>query len=144
MAGAQRAEAIGVTDVDKDLKILVADEFATTRRIVRNLLADLGFKSLEEAGDGDKALAMLREGRYDLLLCDWNLPGMSGLELLKAVRANPELNRLPVLMVTADASREQIIAAGKAGVGGLMAKPFTAQALKKKLQTLLESKESAA
>jgi len=120
------------------MKILVVDDFSTMRRIIKNLLADLGFKNIQEADDGQTALPKLVGGDFDFLITDWNMPGMTGIDLLRAVRANPELAGLPVLMVTAEAKREQIIEAAQAGVNGYIIKPFTAQTLKEKIEKIFE------
>ncbi len=120
------------------MKILVVDDFSTMRRIVRNLLRDLGFTNIEEADDGNSALPMLRNGNFDFLITDWNMPGMSGMELLKAVRADDKLKSLPVLMVTAEAKRDQIVSAAQAGVNGYVVKPFTAAVLKDKIEKIFE------
>ncbi len=120
------------------MKILVVDDFSTMRRIVRNLLRDLGFNNIEEADDGNTALPMLRNGKFDFLVTDWNMPGMSGMELLQAVRADENLKSLPILMVTAEAKREQIVAAAQAGVNGYVVKPFTAAVLKDKIEKIFE------
>lgn len=124
--------------LDKNMKILVVDDFSTMRRIIRNLLRDLGFENVAEADDGNTALPMLRRGGFDFLVTDWNMPGMTGMELLKAVRADDNLRGLPVLMVTAEAKREQIIAAAQAGVNGYIVKPFTAVTLKEKIEKIFE------
>jgi len=105
--------------VDKDMKILVVDDFSTMRRIVKNLLTELGFTNISEADDGKTALPILEQGGIDFLVTDWNMPGMPGIDLLKAVRANNELSSLPVLMVTAEAKREQIMEAAQAGVNAM-------------------------
>jgi len=120
------------------MKILVVDDFSTMRRIVKNLLRDLGFNNTFEADDGKTALPMLKTGDYDFLVTDWNMPGMTGIELLKAVRADPALSSLPVLMVTAEAKREQIILAAQTGVNGYVIKPFTAITLKEKIDKIFE------
>jgi len=120
------------------MKILVVDDFSTMRRIVRNLLRDLGFTNTSEADDGKTALPMLQTGGYDFLVTDWNMPGMTGIDLLKAVRADPKLVNLPVLMVTAEAKREQIILAAQTGVNGYVIKPFTAATLKEKIDKIFE------
>jgi len=120
------------------MKILVVDDFSTMRRIVRNLLRDLGFTNTFEADDGKTALPMLKEGNYDFLVTDWNMPGMTGIDLLKAVRADPKLVNLPVLMVTAEAKREQIILAAQTGVNGYVIKPFTAATLREKIEKIFE------
>lgn len=120
------------------MKILVVDDFSTMRRIVKNLLRDLGFTNTLEADDGKTALPKLKAGGIDFLITDWNMPGMTGLDLLKAVRADPDLAKLPVLMVTAEAKREQIIMAAQAGVNGYIIKPFTAATLKEKIEKIFE------
>ncbi len=126
------------------LKILVVDDLSTMRRLIRNLLEDIGFSDTSEADDGQTALPMLRSGDFDVLITDWNMPRMTGLELLKAVRAEPSLSSLPVLMVTAEAKREQIIEAAQAGVNGYIVKPFTAQTLKQKFDKIFARTESSA
>jgi two-component system chemotaxis response regulator CheY len=120
------------------MKILVVDDFSTMRRIIKNLLRDLGFNNTQEADDGSTALPMLQKGNFDFVVTDWNMPGMQGIDLLKAIRADDELKHLPVLMVTAEAKREQIIAAAQAGVNGYVVKPFTAATLKEKLDKIFE------
>lgn len=122
------------------MKILVVDDFSTMRRIVRNLLAELGFASanMQEADDGNSALAVLRSTPIDFVVTDWNMPGMTGIDLLRSIRADPALKALPVLMVTAENSREQIIAAAQAGVNGYVVKPFTAVTLKEKIDRIFE------
>ena len=120
------------------MKILVVDDFSTMRRIVKNLLKDLGFTNTVEADDGKTALPILQAGGVDFLVTDWNMPVMTGIDLLKAVRSDPELVDLPVLMVTAEAKREQIIMAAQAGVNGYVIKPFTAATLKEKIEKIFE------
>lgn len=120
------------------MKILIVDDFSTMRRIIKNLLRDLGFTNTVEADDGKTALPRLKAGGIDFLVTDWNMPGMSGLDLLKAVRSDPDLAQLPVLMVTAEAKREQIIMAAQAGVNGYIIKPFTAATLKEKIEKIFE------
>jgi len=122
----------------KDIKILVVDDFSTMRRIIKNLLRDLGFTNVDEADDGKTALPILKQGGVDFLITDWNMPGMNGIDLLKKVRSDPELASIPVLMVTAEAKREQIIAAAQAGVNGYVVKPFTAAVLKEKIDKIFE------
>ena len=124
--------------MDKNMKILIVDDFSTMRRIIKNLLRDLGFNNTVEADDGSTALPVLKNGGIDFLVTDWNMPGMSGLELLEQVRADPTLCKLPVLMVTAEAKREQIIRAAQAGVNGYVVKPFTAAVLKEKIEKIFE------
>lgn len=120
------------------MKILVVDDFSTMRRIIKNLLRDLGFNNTSEADDGLTALPMLKTGKFDLLVTDWNMPGMQGIDLLKAVRAEDDekLKNIPVLMVTAEQKKEQIVEAAQAGVNGYIVKPFTALILKEKLEKI--------
>ncbi len=120
------------------MKILVVDDFSTMRRIIKNLLRDLGFTNTQEADDGLTALPMLQNGDFDFLVTDWNMPGMQGIDLLKEVRADEKLKSLPVLMVTAESKREQIIEAAQAGVNGYIVKPFTAATLNEKLDKIFE------
>ncbi|SMR73283.1 chemotaxis response regulator CheY [Marinobacterium sediminicola] len=122
----------------KDIKILVVDDFSTMRRIIKNLLRDLGFTNVDEADDGKTALPILKQGNVDFLITDWNMPEMTGIDLLKEVRADAALAHIPVLMVTAEAKREQIIAAAQAGVNGYVVKPFTAAVLKEKIDKIFE------
>ena len=120
------------------MKILIVDDFSTMRRIIKNLLRDLGFNNTQEADDGATALPMLKAGKFEFLVTDWNMPGMTGIELLKHVRSDPELAHLPVLMVTAEQKREQIVEAAQAGVNGYIVKPFTATTLKEKIDKIFE------
>ncbi len=124
--------------IDKNLKILIVDDFSTMRRIIKNLMRDVGYTNTHEADDGNTALPMLQTGSFDFLITDWNMPGMQGIDLLKAVRADPALANLPVLLVTAEARREKIVAAAEAGVNGYIVKPFTAQTLKEKIDKIFE------
>ncbi len=124
--------------MDKSMKILVVDDFSTMRRIIKNLLKDLGFSNIQEADDGSTALPMLQQGDFDFVVTDWNMPGMQGIDLLRAIRADDNLKHLPVLMVTAEAKKEQIVAAAQAGVNGYVVKPFTAATLKEKLDKIFE------
>jgi two-component system chemotaxis response regulator CheY len=124
--------------MNANLKFLVVDDFSTMRRIVKNLLQELGYAKIEEADDGTTALPMLKAGDFDFLITDWNMPSMPGLELLKQVRADPKLAKMPVLMVTAEAKREQIVEAAQAGVSGYIIKPFTAQTLSEKLAKIIQ------
>lgn len=123
------------------MKILIVDDFSTMRRIIKNLLRDLGFTNTSEADDGQTALPMLKNGDFDFLVTDWNMPGMTGIELLKHVREDERLKDLPVLMVTAEAKRDQIVAAAQAGVNGYVVKPFTAAVLKEKIDKIFERVE---
>ena len=124
--------------MDKNMKILIVDDFSTMRRIIKSLLRDLGFTNTQEADDGLTALPMLQSGNFDFLVSDWNMPGMTGIDLLKAVRADPKLANLPVLMVTAETKREQIVLAAEAGVNGYVIKPFTAGTLEEKINKIFE------
>lgn len=124
--------------MDKSMRILVVDDFPTMRRIVRNLLKELGFSNVEEAEDGVMGLARLRAGHFDFVVSDWNMPNMDGLDMLKAIRADAALAHLPVLMVTAEAKKENIIAAAQAGANGYVVKPFTAATLDEKLSKIVE------
>jgi two-component system chemotaxis response regulator CheY len=120
------------------MKILVVDDFSTMRRIIKNLLKDLGFTNIQEADDGSTALPMLQQGDFDFVVTDWNMPGMQGIDLLRAIRSDENLKHTPVLMVTAEAKKEQIVAAAQAGVNGYVIKPFTAATLKEKLAKIFE------
>lgn len=123
---------------DTSLRILVVDDFPTMRRIVRNLLKELGFTNVEEAEDGQQALEALRQGSYGLVISDWNMPNLDGLQMLRQIRASEPLASLPVLMVTAEAKKENIIAAAQAGASGYVVKPFTAAVLEEKLAKVFE------
>ena len=120
------------------LKFLVVDDFSTMRRIVRNLLKELGHADAEEAEDGVIALQKLKTGSFDFVVTDWNMPNMDGLTLLKTIRADPALKHLPVLMITAEAKKENIIAAAQANASGYIVKPFTAAVLSEKLAKIYE------
>ncbi|UUO23086.1 chemotaxis protein CheY [Colwellia sp. M166] len=124
--------------MDKNMKVLVVDDFSTMRRIIKNLLRDLGFTNISEADDGSTALPMLKDGAFDFVVTDWNMPGMQGIDLLKAIRADSKLSHIPVLMVTAEAKKEQIVMAAQAGVNGYIVKPFTAATLNSKLDKIFE------
>lgn len=123
---------------DPKMKFLVVDDFSTMRRIVRNLLKELGFANVDEAEDGAIALQKLQGGGFDFVVSDWNMPNMDGLTLLQTIRATPNLKHLPVLMITAEAKKENIIAAAQAGASGYIVKPFTAAVLAEKLQKIFE------
>lgn len=125
--------------VDANMKFLVVDDFSTMRRIVRNLLKELGFTNVQEAEDGVDALNKLRGGDFDFVVSDWNMPNMTGIDLLKAIRADATLKHLPVLMVTAEAKRENIIEAAQAGASGYVVKPFTAGTLDEKLKKIFQT-----
>ena len=120
------------------LKFLVVDDFSTMRRIVRNLLKELGFTNVEEAEDGAAALSKLRQGGFEVVVSDWNMPNMDGLSLLQTMRADAALKSLPFLMITADAKKENIAAAVQAGASSCIAKPFTAATLQDKLDKIFE------
>lgn len=120
------------------MKFLVVDDFSTMRRIICNLLKELGYTNIDEAEDGNHALGKLKRESFDFIISDWNMPGMDGLQLLQAVRADPTLSKLPVLMVTAEAKKENIIAAAQAGASGYIVKPFTAATLDEKLKKIIE------
>ena len=120
------------------LKFLVVDDFSTMRRIVRNLLKELGFTNVDEAEDGAVALEKLRNGKYDFVVSDWNMPNMDGLTLLQSVRADANLKGLPFLMITAEAKKENIIAAAQAGASGYIVKPFTAGTLQEKMEKIFD------
>ena len=126
------------------IKFLVVDDFSTMRRIVRNLLKELGYTNVDEAEDGAIALSKLRGGDVNFIVSDWNMPNMDGLQLLQAVRADPGLKHLPVLMITAEAKKENIIAAAQAGASGYIVKPFTAATLNEKLAKIFEKLGQAA
>ena len=124
--------------MDKQIKILIVDDFATMRKVIRNLLKQLSYENIVEAEDGVAALRILRSQKIDLVVSDWNMPNMTGLELLKAVRADEELKATPFLMVTAEALQDNVIAAVKAGVNNYIVKPFTAEVLNEKIVKILE------
>ncbi len=124
-------------------KFLVVDDFSTMRRIVRNLLKELGYSNVEEAEDGAVALSMLKSGDFEFVVSDWNMPNMDGLTMLQNIRSDPALASLPVLMVTAEAKKENIIAAAQAGANGYIVKPFTAATLDEKLAKIFEKLEKA-
>jgi len=125
--------------VDKNLKILIVDDFATMRKVIRNLLKQGGFENIVEAEDGAAALKILKSQPVDFIISDWNMPNMSGLELLKAVRGDDELKALPFLMVTAEALKDNVVAAVKAGVSNYIVKPFTAEVLNEKIEKIVKS-----
>jgi two-component system chemotaxis response regulator CheY len=123
---------------DKNLKFLVVDDFSTMRRIVRNLLKELGYTNVEEAEDGVVALQRLKAGGIQFVITDWNMPNMTGIELLKAVRVDDGLKHLPVLMITAEAKKENIIEAAQSGASGYIVKPFTAATLEEKMNKVFD------
>ena len=121
---------------DQSLKILTVDDFSTMRRIIRNILRQLGYSNITEADDGTAALAVLQQQDIDFVISDWNMPNMTGLELLRAIRADEKLHKVPVLLVTAEALKENVVEAVKAGVNGYIVKPFTAETLKEKIDAI--------
>ena len=133
-----------ITDADKNLKFLVVDDFSTMRRIVRNLLKDLGFSNVDEAEDGAVALQKLKSAPFDFVISDWNMPNMDGLALLQTIRADESLKKLPVLMVTAEGKKENIVAAAQAGASGYVVKPFTAATLDEKLGKIFQNMKAKA
>lgn len=123
--------------MDLNMNVLIVDDFATMRRILKNILRQIGFANISEAEDGKSALKELKKTKYDLVLCDWNMPEMSGLEVLRTVRADEELKGLPFIMVTAEAQKDNILEAVKAGVSNYVVKPFTADTMSEKLKKVL-------
>ena len=126
------------------MNFLVVDDFSTMRRIIKSVLHEMGYANVTEADDGNTALPLLKNGNFDFLITDWNMPGMGGLELLKIVRADPRMAKLPVLLLTAEAKREQIVEAAKAGVSGYVIKPFTPAILKEKIEKIVAAQAAAA
>jgi two-component system chemotaxis response regulator CheY len=124
--------------VDKNMKILVVDDFPTMRRIIRNLLKELGFNNVDEAEDGAAGLDKAKDGSFQFVISDWNMPNMDGLSMLQAIRADANVGKMPVLMVTAEAKKENIIAAAQAGANGYVVKPFTAATLDEKITKIFE------
>jgi len=124
--------------IDLSMRVLVVDDFATMRKIVRNILKQIGFEHIAEAEDGNAALQMLKSDKYGLVVSDWNMPNMNGIELLKAIRQNPQLSNLPVLMVTAEGLKENVLEAVKAGVNNYVVKPFTAEVLQEKIEAIFK------
>lgn len=123
---------------DPKMRFLVVDDFSTMRRIVRNLLKELGYTNVDEAEDGAIALQKLQSGSFEFVVTDWNMPNMDGLTLLQTIRSTPNLKHLPVLMITAEAKKENIIAAAQSGASGYIVKPFTAGTLSEKLNKIFE------
>jgi two-component system chemotaxis response regulator CheY len=121
---------------DLNMKILIVDDFSTMRRIVRNILKQLSFNNVDEAEDGDIALEKLKNGDYDFVITDWNMPNMTGLDLLKAIRSDTRLKDLPVLLITAEAEKENVVLAAQAGVNDYIVKPFTGDVLQQKINRI--------
>jgi two-component system chemotaxis response regulator CheY len=126
--------------LDLNMNVLVVDDFLTMRRILKNILKQVGFSKMEEAEDGAQALDMIKNADppFDLIIADWNMPKMTGIELLKAIRADPELKHLPVIMVTAEAQKSRVLEAVQAGVSNYIVKPFTAETVKGKLEQVFK------
>ncbi|MDT7041880.1 chemotaxis response regulator CheY [Candidatus Nitronereus thalassa] len=129
-----------MSDLDFSIKVLVVDDMSTMRRIVKNVLKQIGYSNIEEAENGEEGLKKLRAGGFGLVVSDWNMPVMMGIDMLRAIRADPELKSVPVLMVTAEAQKENIIEAVQAGVSNYVVKPFTPDALLEKLQKIFAKK----
>ncbi|WP_455692697.1 chemotaxis response regulator CheY [Acidithiobacillus thiooxidans] len=129
--------------IDTAIKYLVVDDFATMRRVVRSQLRELGIQNIDEAEDGQDALGKLQNGDFGFIVTDWNMPNMQGIDLLRAIRSDTRLKHLPVLMVTAENKRENILEAAQAGVNGYIVKPFTADVLKEKLEAIFKRLEGA-
>jgi two-component system, chemotaxis family, chemotaxis protein CheY len=123
--------------VDKNMKIMIVDDYSTMLRILRNLLRQLEFNNVDEANNGDEALQKLREGSFNLIISDWNMAPMTGLDLLKQVRADAKLKHIPFIMVTAESKTDNVIAAKQAGVSNYIVKPFNAETLKSKMSSVL-------
>ena len=119
-----------------NMKILVVDDFRTMRRIIRNYLRQLGFNNVEEAEDGDVALEKLNEGQFDFVITDWNMPKMTGIDLLKKIRAENNFKNIPVLIITAEAEKENVVQAAQAGVNDYIVKPFTPEVLQAKIEKI--------
>lgn len=126
--------------LDLKMKILVVDDFSTMRRIVKNILKQIGFSNIDEAEDGNNALLKLKQEKFDMVVSDWNMPNMTGLDLLKAIRADSAINSMPVLMVTAEAKKENVLEAIQAGVNNYVVKPFTADTLKDKIEKIFDKR----
>ncbi len=129
--------------IDFRMKVLVVDDFATMRKIVRNILKQIGFEDITEAEDGSVALRLIKSEPVGLVVTDWNMPNMSGLDLLREIRQNPQTAHLPVLMVTAEGLKENVMDAVKAGVNNYVVKPFTAEVLQEKIETIFRKQASA-
>ncbi len=129
--------------IDFRMKVLVVDDFATMRKIVRTILKQIGFENIMEAEDGNAALRLVKSEPVGLVVTDWNMPNMTGLDLLKAIRQDPQTANLPVLMVTAEGLKENVMDAVKAGVNNYVVKPFTAEVLQEKLETIFKKQANA-
>ena len=124
--------------MDLNMKVLVVDDFATMRKILRNVLRQIGFTNITEADDGKTALNELKKGKFDLVLCDWNMPKMPGIELLKEMKSDDDLKDIPFIMVTADAQKKHIVEGVKAGVNSYVVKPFSAETMNEKLEKVFD------
>ncbi len=129
--------------LDQNMKILVVDDFSTMRRIIKNILREIGYNNVDEADDGSTALEKLKAGSFDFVVTDWNMPNMPGIDLLKAIRQDEKLKNTPVLMVTAEAAKENVVTAVQAGVNNYIVKPFTAAALKERIDLILDKLKTA-
>lgn len=125
-------------EINKKMTILIVDDFATMRKVIRNLLKQVGYENIMEADNGEAGFAVLKSHKIDFVISDWNMPVMTGLDLLKAVRADADINKTPFLMVTAEALKENVVAAVKAGVSNYIVKPFTAEVLNEKIEKIIE------
>ncbi len=123
---------------NKDMNVLVVDDFNTMRRIVKNILKQLGFNNVSEAENGQRALEVLKKDRFDFVVTDWNMPVMTGLDLLKAIKADEQLKHIPVMMVTAEAQQQNIVEAVKAGASNYIVKPFTAEVMEEKINRIFK------
>lgn len=124
--------------MDMNIKIIVVDDFPEVTRVIRNILKNIGFKNIREADGGKAVLRALKKEKYDLILCDWNMPDMTGVEVLKKVRSDDELKEIPFIMVTAETEKEKILEAIKAGVSNYIVKPFTAQAISEAIKKVFD------
>jgi two-component system, chemotaxis family, chemotaxis protein CheY len=139
--GGRRLRSFGGMALDPSMSILVVDDYNTMIRIIRNLLRQLGFINVDDAHDGASALALLREKKYGLIISDWNMEPMTGYDLLKEVRADPDLATTPFIMVTAESKTDNVIAAKQAGVSNYIVKPFNAQTLKSKIEAIFPERD---
>ena len=130
----------GMDNVDRKMPILVVDDFSTMRRIVKTCLKQIGFENITEAADGKEALTKLEGAEFRLIVSDWNMPNMMGIELLRAVRGSEKLKGIPFIMVTAEGNKDNIIEAAKAGVSNYIVKPFTADVLQQKMEAVFNRK----
>jgi len=136
-------EALPMEKLDLSMRVLVVDDFATMRKIVRNILKQIGFEDIIEAEDGTAALQLIKNDKVGLVVTDWNMPNMTGLDLLREIRQNPQTSNLPVLMVTAEGLKENVMEAVKAGVSNYVVKPFTAEVLQEKIETIFKKMADA-